>query len=197
MNTKLAVIFPGVGYHTDKPLLYHSKKIALSHGYEIRDVPYGNFPSGVKGDQDKMKTAFYDALAQSEEILQDVDYAQYDEILFLSKSIGTAIASAYGQNHGLRTCNVYFTPVAESFQFMTQPGIVFHGTKDSWVDTAVVKEECEQRSLPLYIIENANHSLETGDWARDLEILERVMRTVDEYFFSDKTAKLEWEEISL
>ena len=25
---KLAVIFPGVGYHTDKPLLYYSKKIA-------------------------------------------------------------------------------------------------------------------------------------------------------------------------
>ena len=25
---KIAVLFPGVGYHTDKPLLYYSKKLA-------------------------------------------------------------------------------------------------------------------------------------------------------------------------
>lgn len=24
---KLAILFPGIGYHTDKPLLYYSKKI--------------------------------------------------------------------------------------------------------------------------------------------------------------------------
>ena len=26
--SKLAVIFPGIGYHTDKPLLYFGKKLA-------------------------------------------------------------------------------------------------------------------------------------------------------------------------
>ena len=44
---KLAVIFPGVGYHTDKPLLYYSKKLASRNGYEIVEVPYGKFPKGV------------------------------------------------------------------------------------------------------------------------------------------------------
>ena len=41
---KLAVIFPGVGYHTDKPLLYYSKKLAAESGYMIKEVSYGNFP---------------------------------------------------------------------------------------------------------------------------------------------------------
>ena len=27
MENKLAVIFPGIGYHTDKPLLYYGKKL--------------------------------------------------------------------------------------------------------------------------------------------------------------------------
>ena len=45
---KLAVIFPGVGYHTDKPLLYYSKKLASRNGYEIVEVPYGKFPKGVR-----------------------------------------------------------------------------------------------------------------------------------------------------
>ena len=39
---KIAVIFPGVGYHADKPLLYYSKKIASQNGYEIVEVPYGS-----------------------------------------------------------------------------------------------------------------------------------------------------------
>ena len=50
----IAVLFPGIGYTCDKPLLYYSEKIARERGYEIRRVPYGNFPPGVKGDAAKM-----------------------------------------------------------------------------------------------------------------------------------------------
>ena len=31
---KLAVFFPGIGYHCDKPLLYYSQKLAKECGYE-------------------------------------------------------------------------------------------------------------------------------------------------------------------
>ena len=31
---KLAVFFPGTGYHTDKPLFYYSRKIAITQGFE-------------------------------------------------------------------------------------------------------------------------------------------------------------------
>lgn len=43
--SKLAVIFPGIGYTADKPLLHYSKRIAANHGYEIRIVDYKGFPS--------------------------------------------------------------------------------------------------------------------------------------------------------
>ena len=35
MSEKLAVLFPGVGYHVDRPLLYHSAKLARERGYEV------------------------------------------------------------------------------------------------------------------------------------------------------------------
>ncbi len=178
---KLAIVFPGIGYHTDKPLLYYSKKIAKSRGYQVADVPYGGFPANVKGSQEKMEACFTSALAQTEELLSGVDFARYDEVLFLSKSIGTAIACAYGQRHGLRTRNVYFTPVAETFRVQEQPGIVFHGTRDGWADTAVIKAECEKRGLPLFLVPDADHSLETGDVRKDLSTLRRVMETVERY----------------
>ncbi len=33
MSEKLAVLFPGVGYQIDRPLLYHSAKLARERGY--------------------------------------------------------------------------------------------------------------------------------------------------------------------
>ena len=128
---KLAVIFPGVGYHTDKPLLYYSKKLASRNGYEIVEVPYGKFPKGVKSSREKMEKAFFSAVEQAEEILKAVDFSGYDDILFISKSVGTAVSSAYAGKYHLKTRNIYYTPVEASFQFMTQPGIAFTGTKDS------------------------------------------------------------------
>lgn len=41
---KLAVLFPGIGYTCDKPLLYYGAKLAKSYGYEVKRVEYGNFP---------------------------------------------------------------------------------------------------------------------------------------------------------
>ena len=178
---KLAVIFPGIGYHTDKPLLYYSKKLAAQNGYEIKEVPYGNFPKGAKGSREKMEKAFFSAIEQTEEMLKDVDFDAYEDILFISKSVGTAVASAYGGKHGLTTRNVYYTPVAESFQFMTQPGIAFSGTKDDWVSLDAVKAGCSERNLPLHVIRDGNHSLETGQVDQDLKNLREIMKITGEY----------------
>lgn len=185
----LAVIFPGIGYHVDKPLLYYSKKIAKEAGYTVIDVPYGNFPAGVKDSKQKMEEAFLSALEQAEKILEEIDFSEYNDILFISKSVGTAVASAYAGKHGIKTRNVYYTPVGESFLFMKQGGIVFHGTSDGWVDTEVVKVECDKSRYPLYITENGNHSLETGDALADLANLEEIMKITKEYIVDDQELK--------
>ena len=57
---KLAVIFPGVGYHADKPLLYYGRKLAKQHGYQEICVGYGKLPEGIKGDEEKMYAAYRD-----------------------------------------------------------------------------------------------------------------------------------------
>ena len=178
---KIAVIFPGIGYHTDKPLLYYSKKIAAEAGYEIVEAPYGGFPKGVKGSKKKMERAFFSALSQAEELLKEVDFSQYEDILFISKSVGTAVASAYGAKYHLHTRNVYYTPVEASFQFMNQPGIAFTGTNDAWADLDAVNRGCETGGFPLYITEGADHSLETGDVITDLKNLETIMKITKEY----------------
>ncbi|MCD8119336.1 MAG: alpha/beta hydrolase [Lachnospiraceae bacterium] len=178
---KLAVVFPGVGYHVDKPLLYYSKKIALQHGFEVLDVPYGGFEQGMRGDAAKMRRAFESALAQSEDILKSVKFEDYDTVLLLSKSVGTAVAAAYAAKRGIQTKNIFYTPVEESFSVMKDDGIVFHGTADPWIPEEVFEREIQRAGYPCERIEGGNHSLETGDVARDIGNLQRIMRISEEY----------------
>ena len=70
----LAVVFPGVGYHVDKPLLYYSRKLIQALGYEVINIEYDNFPPNIKGDVYKMKKAFFTALSNTEEQLKNIDF---------------------------------------------------------------------------------------------------------------------------
>ena len=74
---KLAVIFPGIGYTADKPLLYYASRLARHYGYQILAVSYGTLPENVKGDHAKMKQAFELAYEQTEQALQDIDWNSY------------------------------------------------------------------------------------------------------------------------
>lgn len=181
MKKKLAVIFPGIGYHKDKPLLYYSSKLAKKYGYEIICADYGELPTGVKGDVEKMQNAYELALEQVTNQLSQVDFASCDQVLFISKSMGTAVAASYDTKNDIGAGHIYFTPVEASFQAIGKVGIVFHGTGDDWARTTVIRGECEKRGLPLYEIEKANHSLETGNVLNDLENMRKIMQETERY----------------
>lgn len=180
-NKKIAVFFPGIGYNCDKPLLYFTKKIAMEMGYEIKDVPYTGFSADIKGDKSKMVEAFKNALSQAEMLLVDVDWYKKNDILFVSKSLGTVVAAVFAKKRRLKTRNVFFTPIEETFEFGIDEGLVFHGTKDPLADTDIVRKGCDKEGVTLRLLENANHSLETGDVFNDIETISGIMWLVHEY----------------
>ena len=51
--SKIACLFPGIGYTCDKPLLYYSWKLLKGLGWEILPVSYSGFPDKVKGNRKK------------------------------------------------------------------------------------------------------------------------------------------------
>jgi len=178
---KLAVIFPGVGYHADKPLLYYASKIARSFEYEVKVLSYSDLPQGIKCDAKKMRQAFDIAMEQAEKQLNEVVFSEYEKVLFISKSVGTVVASAYAKRNQMNPDQLFFTPVEATFQFGKQRGIVFHGDADSWVKTALVEDVCKEQEMKLYITKGADHSLETGDVVKDIQNLKRTMERVQLY----------------
>lgn len=191
--SKIAVLFPGIGYTCDKPLLYYSAKLAAEKGYEVVRVPYGNFPPNVKGDAAKMYQCFVSAREQSEDILKDVAWSDYDEIVFFSKSVGTVVALSYASEHGIDVRQVLYTPLKETFKFPVEAGaaaandvgkssaIAFHGTGDPWAVTEEIVRICEEKGVPLYLTKDANHSLECGKAMKDIKTIKKVMRTVKKF----------------
>lgn len=172
---KAAVIFPGIGYHTDKPLLYYGKKLAEESGYRIIEVNYTGLLWNVKGNKEKMEQAFQIARAQAEELLCNVNFKEYESVLFISKSIGTVVAAAYDKDHAINAEHIYFTPVPQTFSFVREEsGIVLHGLNDPWCETVVVEENCQRLYLTLKTFEGADHSLETENCLRDLEIMNQI-----------------------
>lgn len=179
---KTAVIFPGIGYHTDKPLLYYSAKLAASKGYDIIRISYPPCEVNLKEADSSQISAFVkECLAAVNAALKDKDLTSNDEILFISKSIGTAIAAAYALSIDHPVRHVFFTPLEETFAYVFKEcGIAFNGTDDSWADCATVADLCKGMDIPLTTIEGANHSLETGDVKTDIETISDVMKAVAE-----------------
>lgn len=179
---KLAVFFPGIGYTTDKPLLYYSEKLAKQYRYETVRLSYGK----LSKDLDE---AFREALARAEKMLENCEWMRYEEILFISKSIGTAVACAYAQRQKIRCKNIYYTPLEQTFLYHPQPGIVFHGTADPWAKTNVIEEKCREFSLPLHIVEGTNHSLELADdTGKNLRNLIQIMELTEKYISDDSVS---------
>jgi len=175
--SKIAVLFPGIGYTCDRPLLYYAGKLCASLGYEVVRVTYGGFPDGVKGNADKMHQAYLMALDQAEEKLANINWATYEDIVFIGKSVGTVVADAYAEKHQLCARLILLTPVEETFEHISGSAIAFHGTADPWARTEDIIKACEGR-IPLFLTEGANHSLETGDVEKDIQTVEQTMKHI-------------------
>ena len=183
---KIACLFPGIGYTCDKPLLYYSWKLLKGLGWEVIPVSYTGFPSGVKGNAEKMAQAARMASEQAEELLKDIDWRSCSDILLIGKSVGTVVYAAYARQHSLQCRQILFTPVEATFQFAGSRSIAFHGTADPWADTKAIEDGCRRLGIPLYETEKANHSLETGDIDFDLKTIRKTMRTVSAYITEDE-----------
>ena len=182
---KLAALFPGIGYTCQKPLMYYAGKLAAARGYEVVPVQYGHFPEKVKGDAGKMRASFDTAFRQAEELLKDVDWHACEDVVFFGKSIGTVVACCYARAHHIPARQVLLTPIKETFQFAAPGAIAFHGTADPWAETADIQEACERLSIPLYLTDGANHSLEVGDVEKDLATLSSVLDAVRRFMDGD------------
>ncbi|MCR4748728.1 MAG: hypothetical protein K5877_02820 [Lachnospiraceae bacterium] len=181
---KIAVVFPGVGYTKDRPLLYYAGKIAGSHGYELVHMDF----SGIKWSKEQLKDKDFllktldHCLERANTALANTDLSDNVSVLFISKSIGTIVATAYAKLYGINAKQICFTPLEFIDRFAEEKnGLIFYGSSDPYADPDVIAKICCEKHLTVYRIADADHSLETGDVIKDISNLEFVMSKVKEF----------------
>ena len=184
MSNKIAVVFPGLGYHCDKPLLYHSKKLAKQYGYEIKEIHY-EFTGeilDVKNNEERMIEAIEEFTNQAKEQLLGISLKNYSSVLFIGKSIGTAIGARIAKEMDISVSQLVFTPVADTLQNLPKENVlVFHGLSDPWCDNKIVDDAKKKIGFELRLIDGANHSLETGNVLEDIVILKDVIENTNAF----------------
>lgn len=180
--SKIAVIFQGIGYNVDRPLLYYSKKIATEHGYEVKDVTFNSVSKECFRNKQLMLESFQLAVTEAEKQLKGIDFDSYEDIIFVSKSIGTVAASVVAAKQNIPARQVYFTPLKQTFSLAKENnGLVFFGDKDPWIEIEDIRKLCNSKKLHFRVIENANHSLETGMVYDDVENINRIIMETEDY----------------
>ena len=132
-----------------------------------------------------MVESFKIALGQSEDMLSDVHWTDYEDILFVGKSIGTIIAAKLAAEslvkENIRL--ILYTPLDDTFSFSFGKTIAFTGSSDPWVgkEHSRIPQLCAERDISCIIIPGANHSLETKDPKEDDWNMQMIMTESEKF----------------
>ena len=180
MGRRLAVLFPGIGYTTDRPLLHYARRIVTEAGYETVLL---NYKKEIFGEGHVTKENVEQAFSQCCEILADYGTEQWEEILLIGKSVGTILIGQTAQwmkkTLGLkaRIRFIALTPLAPAFPYLQgQEVFMASGTKDPMLKKEDAQKLAATYQLAVTYYEGANHSLEVkGDPEQSVQILADVV----------------------
>lgn len=172
---KLIVLFPGAGYGLDCPLLYYADFLFETNGYERIHMDYQNILSdkelSLENKLVKIREYVY-------EQVKDIDLTLYDEVVFLSKSIGSVEAGILAEKLGINVVQIFITPIAEAVSYCHVDSYVVIGTKDKAYE--IYKDYCDANGIKVLYIKDANHSLEVERQPyQSINILKSVMEFIE------------------
>lgn len=169
MGKKIVVSFPG-GRGYEIPLLYFGAKFYEDQGYEklfISHPGYGDFEFSV-------------LLENAERIISKIDFSNYEEVVFVAKSIGTVVACQIKEKYRIPATLVLFTPIYETLPYIYRENeikLVAAGDKDRYIDVTLLRAECEKAQICCHIECGVGHRMEVmNDLERNLEVISNVIK---------------------
>ncbi|OAB45599.1 alpha/beta hydrolase [Paenibacillus antarcticus] len=181
-SASLVVIFPGKNYSCELPLLYYASQSAIEHNHDILLLEYGYQSARVELEFEAL-SVLVDECTQA--IIQIM--ASYDNLIFVSKSLGTIVAGQVAEaidNKGIR--HVYLTPLDETVPYIQHArGIVVYGTQDRLFSKQSIQAIEGLNNIEVHAIEEGTHALEVGTVRGSLIIMNAIVDIYDSFFQSE------------
>lgn len=171
----IVVLFPGGNGSSDKPLIHYAKKATLLSGCDVLSLEYGYY----RANKSYKSEFFEQTVKEVNETIQICLANSYENIYFISKSLGTSIAGEISKLIGYdKVNNLFLTPTINTIpHIINSKCTVIVGTNDNHFPKEHIDKINIYPSVNLQIIDNATHSLEIEDsYIESLEILGSVTK---------------------
>lgn len=153
---KLMVLFPGMGYTCDKPLLHYAKAYGFLYGYDILCINYGK----MTFDKSKVLSSIAPAYEIAKEALNMINITNYEKIIFISKSLGTVVAGQLSKEYAMDIQNIFLTPLKETIPYMeNSEDVTISGDHDPMLSSDDL-QLIQEQPITSFVFPNTNHSLE-------------------------------------
>jgi len=179
----LAVLFPGLNYTCDMPLLFYPLKLLLARGAEVLQVRADYTVPEYRSLPPEERAAWLAADAEAAVQAARLQ-GEYAHLVLVGKSIGT-IALASLAPREPQAITIWLTPVLRNPLVVTAAeqnhgaALFVAGTADDLYDANALKRIQAATQTEAVLIEGGNHSLEIeADFFASLRALEQVMQAV-------------------
>jgi alpha-beta hydrolase superfamily lysophospholipase len=185
----LAVIYPGLRYTCDMPLLYYPAELLREKGFDVLQV-HNNYTSPVYQSlhaEDRMQWINADATAAVQTSLQQ---RSYEQVILIGKSIGTlALAHLVEIGETQDAITLWLTPLLHqpllvaAASLCKAPALFISGSTDPTYDPSALDCILKATGAEELVIEGANHSLEIpGDILASLNAMETILAEINAFF---------------
>lgn len=186
----LAMLFPGIGYTCQMPLLYYQTGLFLwSLGADVLWVEYAynraDFQSMPDSEQKDGFSADVTASCKA-----GLEQRTYPKVTLSGKSLGTlALGHLLTTEPALSHAQaIWLTPLLndkklrEEIMKARQRSLLVIGTKDAHYDAAHLEEMKTLPHVRIVVLEEANHSLEVeGDVSKSIRLMDRVIQEIERF----------------
>lgn len=182
---KLCVLLSGTNYLYDKPLMYYTNMVMLQQGYDVVQVNYTYEDSFFEQPVAVIATQI---LKDVQSVIVDVcKRADYDDILFVGKSLGTIPMSFhFSQKQAIHPKLIMLTPLLQQEEVYTKlleienELLLIIGDADPHYDQQKVAILNEKDNVSVLVISDANHSLDVvpNDMEKSLASLTKTMQRI-------------------
>lgn len=172
---KLVIMFPGIGYGLDCPLFYYADFLYETKGYDRVHLNYQRiFLNRDLSLEEKLQKVREYILNQ----VKTIEFNVYEEVVFLSKSVGSVEAGILAERLNLDVVHVFITPIEDAISYCKASSIVVIGTQDKVYE--LYKNHCEANKIKALYVKDANHSLEVeGQPYESIDVLKSVMKFIE------------------
>ena len=134
-------------------------------------------------DRDFLLATLKHCLDITKKALADTKITPDDRAVFISKSIGTVVSTAYAKEYSVNAVQLCFSPLEMIGEFAEEKGaVLFCADTDPFADYDAVSKIAKEKDLEMHTIKGGNHSLETGDIFTDIANLADMMKCVEDHF---------------